>query len=177
MKLRFWTLSVRPPQDDFEHEVGAVELVASDQKHSFGRDGDGNPLWIQGDVYRYGVTTEGVRAQSGILNVDKAGAQFTVVECDADHTVASAVHAHADHEVLAAVLHPSEDPADVGTGLATALEGWDPDVEFAGARLISARDFLVARGMELSWLQTWATNNPGATPRDFWRDLQVWARS
>ena len=177
MQLRFWTLSVRPPQDDFEHVLGAVELVLSDQKKSFGRDGDGNPLWIQGDVYRYGVTTEGVRAQSGILNVDKAGAQFTVVECDADHTVASAVHAHADHEVLAAVLHPSEDPADVGAGLATALEGWDPDVEFTGARRTSARDFLVAQGVPMAWLTAWVNDNPGGTPRDFYRDLRAWAKS
>ena len=194
MLLRFWTMSVRPPQDDFPHasapgvptgftvDEAIVEYgwTHSPSNRAIGRDNDGNPVWVKlsGQMtYANDIATEGVRAQSGILQVNKAGAQFAVVECDADHTVASAVHADEDHEVLAAVLHPSEDPDDVGAGLSSALEAWDPDVEFTGDRRTSARDFLVARGVPSAWLSAWAADNPGATPRDFWRDLRAWART
>jgi hypothetical protein len=50
-------------------------------------------------------------------------------------------------------------------------------VEFTGARLVNARDFLIARGVPVAWLTAWVSDNPGGTPRDFYRDLRAWART
>jgi hypothetical protein len=146
---------------------------------TIGRDSNGEPVWVKLSsvpTFHNLVTSQGIRSQSDILIVDRQGIQLAIVECVADHTVASAVHNHANHEVLAAVLHPSEDPAAVPPALATALAGWAPDVPFTAPRMTRVRDFLVARGVPLDWLQDWAQDNPGATPAKFYSDLRAWAR-
>ena len=183
--IRFFTLSTAAGSgtdedpyrstvgDDFPVELGPAELVLSDQRRSWGRDEDGNPLWIEGDVYRYEVVTEGVRSQSDILVVDKAGIQLAITDCVAQHTVVQPVHAHANHEVLAAMLHQSEDPDEVPQAILDALEAWAPDVTFTAQRWTRIRDFLVARGVPEQMLTNYAAQNPAATPRDFYR----WVRA
>lgn len=202
MLLRFWTLSTVSDGPlglgssvgvDFPHVVApgaatgkTVEQAKIDygwthnvDNRTIGRDSSGEPVWVKLSTiptYHNVVSQQGIRSQSDILVVNRQGIQLAVVECVADHTVASAVHNHANHEVLAAVLHPSENPDDVPPALATALEAWAPNVPFTAPRMTRVRDFLVARGVPLDWLQDWVQDNPGATPAKFYQDLRAWAR-
>jgi len=147
---------------------------------TIGRDDEGEVVWVKlSDIptYHNVVSQQGVRSQSDILIIDKAGIQFAIVEAVFDHTIATSVHNSANHEIIAALLHSSEDPELVPPALETALAAWDPDIPFTTERLIALRDFLVARGVPLEWLQDWAGDNPGATPRIFYRDLRKWATS
>jgi hypothetical protein len=202
MRLTFWSLStvttgplglVSSVGVDFPHVVApgaATGYTVAQAKAAYGwthnvdqrtigRDSNGEPVWVKLaaiPTYHNVISQQGIRSQSDILIVDRAGIQLAIVECVADHTVASAVHAHANHEVLAAVLHPSEDPAAVPPALATALAGWSPTVPFTGERATRVSAFLQAQGVPAAWLTTWAQAHPAATPADFYRDLRAWAR-
>jgi len=186
--IRYWTLSVAAGDgtegdpyrssvgDDFPVELGPAEIVLTDQKRSWGRDGDGNSLWIEGDVYRYEVITEGVKSQSDIMVIDRGGIQLAIAECDSVHTVTQAVHAHANHEVLAGTLHPDEDPDEVPQPILDALEQWAPNVSFTAGRWTRIKDFLVSRGVSEGILDSWAQDNPGATPTDFYKWIRKFIR-
>jgi hypothetical protein len=200
-RLRFWVLSTpagdgtegnsfRPAIDgDFPHisspgvDTGYTVAEAAVQygwthnvsNRTIGRDDNGEVVWVKLDTiptYHTVVTQEGVRSQGNILVIDESGIRLAIAECDAEHTVAQAVHDHADYEVLAAVLHEDEDPDTVPAPVLTALEGWAPDVPFTTARRAGIWSYLVDRGVPPTWLSRWVTNNPVGTPREFYRSLR-----
>lgn len=53
-------------------------------------------------------------------------------------------------------------------------DNWGPDAPFTAPRWTEIRDGLVALGVDDSTVDTWRTNNPTATPRDFYLKLKQW---
>jgi hypothetical protein len=161
-----------PVGDDYPHELGPQELVLSNQKRSFGRDEDGNPLWIEGDVYRYGVTTEGIRSWADVLGISYPfDPPLHIAECVSELSVAIDIHGDSKYRILAAEVADPEDETP------SQIEGWGRNDPFTQARWTPIRDGLVTVGVPDTVVDNWWTNNPGATPLEFKNALVAWARA
>lgn len=116
------------------------------------------------DRFTSTVTTPGIMSQSDRLTPDQdtipAVCVTEAIVYDID--VATAVHQHNQHLVLAFETTDGSEPP---------LEGWGKDDEFTAGRWTQIRNGLVALGMDAQTIDDWRTNNPNATPRDFYGAL------
>jgi hypothetical protein len=138
--------------------------------------------WLRGDVpfYTRGVVTDGVQQWSDILAVSyPIVPAVAIVECVADSDVLLQIHmgvgstTGSHYRVLAATLHPDEDPANAPAW----LDGVGPDVPFSPTRWTQIRDGMVFLGVPAEQIDQWRSNNPDGTPREFFAVLQSYIQS
>ena len=176
MNLRLWVIS-RAWYDDegvgysklmehFPHVIGPDVLydTLTDLRKPWGRHPvTGDPLIVMGcDRYTSTVVTPGVMSHSARLTPhDGTVPAVTVTECVVyDYPTAQAIHAHAQHLILALeVVNSDDDPP---------IAGWGKDDTFAPALWTQIRNGLVTLGMDSQTIDNWRTVNPDATRREFY---------
>ena len=155
--------------EHFPHELGPDVLfdTLTNLRKPWGRDpATGDPLLvIEVDRFTSLVETPGVMSSSDRITPADDTVPTACVTSNRvyDFDVATAIHAHAEHLILALETYDGEPPP---------IEGWGPDDEFPPAQWTKIRDGLVQLGMPAETIDGWRDNNLDATRREFYMALQ-----
>jgi len=156
-------------QEHFPHEPGPDQFYdhVTGVRHPMGRHPDtGDPLWVKEyDRYTQQIITPGVMSLSDRITPEQDSVpSVCVTEAIVyNFDVAQAIHAHAQHLVLAfETIDGSEPP----------IEGWGKEDGFTASQWTKYRNALVALGMPAETIDTWRDNHPNATRRDFYMALR-----
>jgi hypothetical protein len=129
----------------------------------------GDPLLVmEVDRFTSLVETPGVMAMADRITPEEGSVPAVCVTAARvyDFDVATAIHAHNQHLVLALETYDGEDPP---------IEGWGKDDEFPPAQWTKIRDGLVAMGMDADLIDAERAAHPDATRRQFyhWLDREI----
>ena len=154
---------------DFPFELGPDVLhdTLTGLRKPWGRDDDGLPLLVT-EVTRYKstVTTHGVTSSSDFATPTKGtipAASIAIITVSAVSVLAG-IDAAAKHFVLGVDPTPLDDPE---ASLPAGLQPYAWNVAIPANRWTALKAGLVSLGVDGAILDTWKSNNPDATPRDF----------
>ena len=154
--------------EQFPHALGPLAFYdnLTNLAKPWGRDpATGDPLIVtEVDRFTSTVVTPGVMSSSDRLTPADGSVPTACVTSNRvyDSDVATAIHAHVEHLVLAFETYDGEDPP---------IEGWGPDDGFTSPQWTTMRDFLVSLDAPADDLDQWRTNHPNATRREFYDAL------
>jgi len=129
--------------------------------------GDGDASAWRGEVSDL-ATSNGIRSED-VLRTDPphAGIAITMIG-PLTPAQALTVHNLPMYEVLAAQYTNAEEN---GEDAGEPYPSWGTDDPFTDPRWVGVRDGLVAMGLDAVVIDTWKTNNPDGTPREFYHAL------
>lgn len=179
MNLRSWVISKAfydgtggvgksKLMETFPHELGPDVFYdhLPNLRKPYGRHPDTGDVLLVTEVDRYTSTivTPGVMSHSDrITPAQDTVPPVCVTEAIVyDIDVATAIHQHNQHLVLAFETVDGSEPP---------LEGWGKDDPFTEARWAQLRNGLVALGADPDVLDTWRGNHPDGTPAEFYNAL------
>ena len=154
--------------EHFPHVLGPLAPydTLTNLAKPWGRHPDTGDVLLVTEVDRYTSTivAPGVMSQSDRLTPlqDTIPAVCVTEAIVYDIDVATAIHQHNQHLVLAFETVDGSEPP---------LEGWGKDDPFTENRWDQLRNGLVTLGADPAVLDTWRGNNPDGTPREFYNAL------
>lgn len=155
--------------EDFPHVLGATTFydTVTGVMRPVGRHPvTGDPLWVTGyDRYVQEVITPGVMGMSDRITPAQGTVPAVAVTESRlyDIDVATAIHQHNQHLVLAFETIDGSDPP---------ITGWAPDDGFTAQQWNQYRNALVTLGMPAATIDNWRASNPDATRREFYHALK-----
>ena len=161
-----------PVPDDFPVTWAPYELNATINSHiSYTYEGAKGFLKAPIEHWTREIDTDGVHGCSDILAVGyPIVPAVAIAACRCSVDVAAAIHGTAGYLVLAAEDEETGEPLFYGG------QYWGPDDAISAGRWTPLRNGLVALGVDEDTIDTWRTNNPEGTAREFFLALQVYIR-
>ena len=126
----------------------------------------GDPLYVTGyDRYEQEVVTPGVMGMSDRITPLEGTVPAVCITASTvyDFDVATAIHQHAQHLVLAFETVDGSEPP---------IEGWGKDDGFTASQWTVYRNALVTMGADPEVIDGWRTNNPEGTRKEFYFALE-----